>query len=82
MTHKEAIAKLERLQEPEPWEPQIDSETFEALEMGIEALRKQIPQKPKMPFDAYYICPVCGHRVDNPYRHCSTCGQRIDWRST
>lgn len=41
MTPKEAITKLERLQEPEPWEPQIDSETWTALEMGIEALSKQ-----------------------------------------
>lgn len=50
MIPEEAIKKLERLQEPEPWEPQIDSETFEALEMGIEALKKQIPQKPVMGF--------------------------------
>ena len=42
LTPVEAIEKLERLQEPEPWEPQIDSEMFEALEMGIEALKKQV----------------------------------------
>ena len=39
MTPKEAIAKLERLQEPEPWEPQIDSETWTALQMGIDAVK-------------------------------------------
>lgn len=48
MTPKEAIERLERLQEPEPWEPQIENETRTALEMGIEALKKQIPQKPVM----------------------------------
>ena len=48
MTPKDAIERLERLQEPKPWEPQIDSEMWQALEMGIEAIKKQIPQKPVM----------------------------------
>ena len=53
MTPKEAIAKLERLQEPEPWEPQIDSEMWQALEMGIEALKKQewISSRDRLPDD-------------------------------
>ena len=38
MTPRKAIEILERLQEPEPWEPQITSETWEALQMGIDAL--------------------------------------------
>ena len=39
MTPKEAIERLERLQEPEPWEPQIDSEMWQALQMGIDAVK-------------------------------------------
>ena len=39
MTPKEAIERLERLQEPEPWETQIDSETWTALQMGIDAVK-------------------------------------------
>ena len=45
MTPQKAIEILERLQEPEPWEPQITSETWEALQMGIDAVEKQIPKK-------------------------------------
>ena len=41
MTPQKAIEILERLQEPEPWEPQITSETWEALQMGIDALVSQ-----------------------------------------
>jgi len=38
MTTKRAIDILERMQEPEAWEPQITADAFEALEMAIEAL--------------------------------------------
>ena len=48
MTPKEAIERLERLQEPEPWEPHISQEAYEALEIAIEAIKEQIPQKPVM----------------------------------
>ena len=41
MTPAEAIEFLERLSEPEPWESQLSQEAYEALEMGIEALRMQ-----------------------------------------
>ena len=44
MTPQEAISILERLQEPEEWEPQITFDAFDALELAIEALedREQI----------------------------------------
>lgn len=48
MTPQEAIPILKRLQEPEPWEPHITMDTFDALELAIEALEKQIPMPPKM----------------------------------
>ena len=38
MTNKEAIAILERLQEPEAWEPQISEDAYTALQMAIDAL--------------------------------------------
>ena len=40
MTNKEAISILERMQEPEAWEPQISEKMFTALQMGIDALDK------------------------------------------
>lgn len=42
MTNQEAIEILKRFQEPEAWEPQITSEAYEALGMGINSLQKNI----------------------------------------
>ena len=43
MRHKittlDAIDQLDRLQNPEPWEPEITPAAWEALEMAIEALK-------------------------------------------
>jgi hypothetical protein len=41
MTNKEAIKILKRLQDPEPWEPQLNSAAYDALDMAISALEKQ-----------------------------------------
>lgn len=65
----------------------------EALEIGIEALKKQIPKKP-IRHTAWedFKCPACGsteiRAYDTEYReydkdckfeYCSDCGQRLDW---
>lgn len=34
----------------------------EAVNMAISALERQIPKKPKMSLDAYFVCPVCGKK--------------------
>lgn len=61
-----------------------------AIENGIEtritmnekaiadALKKQIPMKPKD--EGWLYCPVCGKDVcvDKP-EYCSDCGQKLDW---
>ena len=39
MTIERAIKILERMQEPEAWEPQITPEAFEALQMACTALK-------------------------------------------
>ena len=81
MKTEEAIEKLKRLQKPKPWETQIDSEMFEALEMGIEALEKQIPMKP-LPEEVSVFGKTikpCGFCGDDPGEgnFCQWCGQRI-----
>lgn len=49
----------------------------------IEALEKQIPQKPNK--DRYYIkCGNCGHNIPKVMKkgkmpYCPFCGQHIDW---
>ena len=50
-----------------------------AMEIAVEAMEKQIPQKPKMTLDAYWVCPVCGRMIDYPFEHCKRCGQAICW---
>lgn len=64
-----AIRHIETSLDVDPW----------AAEIAVEAMRKQIPKKPKMPLDAYWVCPVCGKKVEHPYEHCKRCSQAIDW---
>ena len=41
MTNAEAIEMLKRLQDPEPWEPQLTYAAYDALKLAISALEKQ-----------------------------------------
>lgn len=54
----------------------------EFIELAIECIEKQIPEKPRieyMPlFKAY--CPICGGRL-LPSKWCPKCGQAILWES-
>ena len=88
MTPQDAIPILKRLQEPEPWEPHITMDTFDALELAIEALEKQIPQKAVGEHYAHMRCPSCNHRIPSGCgsssrrrdNWCNYCGKAIDWR--
>ena len=55
----------------------------EEMDMAINALEKQIPQK--ISIEGYcgfvdYICPVCGNDIDLNKKHnyCSNCGHRLE----
>ena len=59
----------------------------DAIELAVDALRKQIPQKAVGNHYAHMRCPACNHRIpsgggsssrrrDN---WCNYCGQKIDW---
>jgi len=81
MTPQEAIPILKRLQEPEAWEPQISRDAYEALELAIEALEKQIPMKMMEELDiSGRPIKVCGNCEDAPGNgeFCRWCGQRIE----
>lgn len=67
-----AIRHIQTALDVDPW----------AMELAVDALKKQIPKKPKMPFDAYWTCPTCYVRVEHPFEHCKRCGQAIDWGKT
>lgn len=55
----------------------------EALEIGIQALEKQIPKKPISYDDCeqFVIRCTCGKCTDTRFFHgyCTWCGQKLDW---
>lgn len=52
-----------------------------AMEKAIEALEKQIPEKPKE--DGWLYCPICGRDVlMDRFDYCPDCGQALDWSDT
>lgn len=68
----------------------------EALEVAIQAVKKQIPKKPNIRKAGYksldYVCPECGYRrisrIDGEWiagvmsNNCPNCGQALDWSDT
>jgi len=84
MTNQEAIEKFEKIKRGNIFlihqriEGKEVFDDYSLCDMAISALEKQIPQKPKMPLDAFWVCPVCGKKVEHPYEHCKRCGQAID----
>ena len=48
----------------------------DACRMGMEALKKQLPMKPRCDI----ACPICG-RVAIYENFCPDCGQAIEWTS-
>ena len=79
MTNEEAIKILEVAKTAVEWIAPLEYQV--AFDMAIKALEKQIPKKPKMPLDEYWVCPMCGRKVEYIYLygHCMSCGQVIDW---
>ena len=77
MKAKEAIMILESIQ-PSCGEKYSfsESERYEAIDMAIKTLEKQIPKKAELCYEDL-ICPVCGSDVEWK-RYCEECGQRID----
>ena len=60
----------------------------EALEIGIQALEKQIPKKVVNGGKRSYKCPCCGDSaktetgdsfIDYQLNYCDGCGQKLDW---
>ena len=45
MNTKRAIELLERMRDPEPWEPKITDQAAEALDMAIKAMKEEEKRK-------------------------------------
>lgn len=75
--------------------PNATPENVEAVRLSVEALKKQLPQKPiphKVDVDAIrignttwckgttvYKCPCCGSFISRLYSFCFKCGQSLKW---
>ena len=81
-TSLEAIAELKQKANYDRGKVLYEIQT--AMNMGAEALRKQIPKKP-IPIitdDNEYICticPTCQQRDVENFNYCPICGQAISW---
>ena len=66
-------------------------ELAESMRMAVQALKKQIVNKPTYEGDGYadghlvydtWICPCCEKRYEvdyDNYYYCPNCGQKLDW---
>lgn len=81
MTGSKAIKLLEYIRETGNGEaPYVGCAQNIAIDMAINALKKQIPKKPKTD-DRYimYICPCCNDFIKVNHNYCTNCGQKLDW---
>ena len=93
MTESKAIELLEYIRKTGNGEaPYVGCAQNIAIEMAINALKKQIPKNPTpIDYEKYmdtvknalflkgaYWCPNCNHVVKCG-TYCSDCGQKLDW---
>ena len=78
-----SISEIHKLRDKGLSHTEVTDKIQEAMDMGIEAIEKQIPKKvisasnDEDDFD-YGMCPTCNQKmVWGDY--CTFCGQRIDW---
>lgn len=82
MTPQEAIDTLKIAITEVEWNYPLDYAV--AMEMGIEALKKEIPMKP-IEYDSEFLhfgdCPCCQKSINDydDWKTCSNCGQKLDW---
>lgn len=81
MTPKEAIEQLRWIEEGE-LHRYFNEDDFDAFDLAVEALEKQVPEN-ALPEKRYYDfgkCPRCGVIfTDDSTKYCGNCGQAIDW---
>ena len=84
MTIDEAIKQFEERLEIPDYKTQIP-EYYEAMELAVEVLEKQVPKKPKRNIPVFghsYECAYCGNELEvNSFngQYCHWCGQKLDW---
>ena len=83
MTYEKARKIIETAIAEVEWNYPLDYDV--AFEKAVEAIDKQIPQKPQHNEHSFnaYICKICGNLVGIPkvfkQAYCWKCGQKLDW---
>ena len=87
MTESEAVEKLKNMRlfmqiTDKNSEHKFAEDDYSANEIAIQALEKQIPNKPKerdhIGFNTL-VCPVCKGALYLYEPYCDNCGQKLDW---
>ena len=87
MTYEEAIKIIKIAKAEVEWNYPLDYHI--ALNMAIEALKKQISKPPNIIdwsglYDDGFVefkCPGCGDTIEYLDDHCECCGKSIDWET-
>ena len=91
MDNQEAIDRIKIHNEVHSRKEPFAVHITEALQMAIEALEKQVPEKPDLEGDGYWdgelvydtgYCPRCRQDYEIEYhtpKFCEKCGQALDW---
>ena len=77
MTEQEAIKIFKDRLELTDYRKQVP-EYYEAMELAVKALEKQITKKP-IDRCMFKECPNCGEIEIQYCNHCPMCGQKLDW---
>ena len=77
MTNQEALNELQASIESR--NSQCHIETYKK---AIEALKKQVPQKPVEMCNRSFVCSHCKQKVIRHQSFCDICGQALDWEGT
>ena len=79
MTNQEAIVTIRHVIDRIQWD--YPMECAVALDMAVEALKREIPVKPGICGNQndtwWYACPMCKRAVDRDDVYCGTCGSRL-----
>jgi hypothetical protein len=81
MTYPDSLHRIKRNTNPTFW----NAEDIEHYNNIVNAIEKQIPKKPFIPWDSIsenYECPICQEVVYTSQNYCDYCGQALDWSDT
>ena len=85
MTPQEAIQRIKTHNEIHSRKERFAVHITKALQIAVEVLEKQIPQKPRVDDNDWYCCRNCGdtfslvNMVNDRNKFCGKCGQALDW---